>query len=226
MDWIQAEAARSVKADHPNLEEQALAATFEAHTALTEALKQHEDLRTMAEDERELRQVRERSKAETRMNGLQPPPNQSTSREPSPAPIDRVRKSKTRTPSPDRHPLPPPPKASRGSSPMRASSPKRIPGPRPLPMPSTQRSFQSITDTDPDTQQPSRKALGKRRAIPDEDNHFNPDDMFGSKESTDSDDSIIADEVYTTKPVVYVYDAYEERQAALRSGGGGGGSRI
>ena len=84
---------------------------------------------------------------------------------------------------------------------------------------------------------PSRKALGKRRAIPDEDNHFNPDDMFFpngdanalkrqvSRES--SEESLMADEVYLSKPIKYAYDAYQEKvdllkaEAAASSGGSG-----
>jgi hypothetical protein len=50
------------------VEEQALATLFDAHGALAEALKQHDDLERMAADEKELREVRERSKKETRMD--------------------------------------------------------------------------------------------------------------------------------------------------------------
>ena len=50
------------------VEEQALATLFEAHGALAEALKQHDDLENLAADEKELREVRERSKKETRMD--------------------------------------------------------------------------------------------------------------------------------------------------------------
>jgi hypothetical protein len=50
------------------IEEKALAALFEAHGMLAEALKQHDDMERMAADEKELREVRERSKKETRMD--------------------------------------------------------------------------------------------------------------------------------------------------------------
>jgi chorismate-pyruvate lyase len=49
-------------------EERALATLFEAHSALGEALKQHDDMERMAVDDREMREVRERSKKETRMD--------------------------------------------------------------------------------------------------------------------------------------------------------------
>ena len=50
------------------MEEQALGQLFEAHAVLAESLKQHDDLERMAMDEREMREVRERSKKETRMD--------------------------------------------------------------------------------------------------------------------------------------------------------------
>ena len=45
---------------------------------------------------------------------------------------------------------------------------------------------------------------------------FDPDDMFtgGNKtkeSSASSEESLIADEVYTSKPVKYAYDAYQEK---------------
>ena len=49
-------------------EEEALGTLFETHGALAEALKQHDDLERLAVDEMEMREVRERSKKETRMN--------------------------------------------------------------------------------------------------------------------------------------------------------------
>ena len=83
MDWAQAEASKSREAanvqrlmttDHEQdvrsqtMEEEALAALFEAHSNLAEAIRQHDELERMAQDEQELRQVRERSRKETRMD--------------------------------------------------------------------------------------------------------------------------------------------------------------
>ena len=44
--------------------------------------------------------------------------------------------------------------------------------------------------------------------------HFDPDDMFGASNKSTSDSSeeeIMADEVYLSKPVEYAYDAYREK---------------
>lgn len=98
---------------------------------------------------------------------------------------------------------------------------------------------------------PSRKALGKRRAIVDEDSeslrmiyhvdkvliglsdHFDPDDMFGNgaskkSSSNSSEESVTADEVFFSKPVQYAYDAYQEKlqqeSAAMASAAKGGQS--
>lgn len=49
-------------------EEQALGTLFEAHSQLAEALKQHDDLERLAVDDAEMREVRERSKKEIRMD--------------------------------------------------------------------------------------------------------------------------------------------------------------
>lgn len=83
MDWAQAEASRSREAVNVHrlmttdqeqdvrsqtLEEEALATLFEAHSNLAEAIRQHDELERMAQDEQELRQVRERSRKETRMD--------------------------------------------------------------------------------------------------------------------------------------------------------------
>lgn len=81
IDWAQAEASQSREQaimdasaagyDPPPMstpEEQALGTLFEAHSQLAEALKQHDDLERLARDESELREVRERSKKETRMD--------------------------------------------------------------------------------------------------------------------------------------------------------------
>lgn len=83
MDWAQAEASRSREAVNVHrlmttdseqdttsqtMEEEALASMFEAHSNLAEAIRQHDELHTMAQDEQELRQVRERSRKETRMD--------------------------------------------------------------------------------------------------------------------------------------------------------------
>lgn len=87
MGWAQAEASRSHERtnqggalsldvqptdprDRPKgstIEEEALAALFEAHAALAEAIKQHDELDRMAMEYREMKEVRERSKKDTRM---------------------------------------------------------------------------------------------------------------------------------------------------------------
>ncbi|WVQ83898.1 hypothetical protein IAT38_006042 [Cryptococcus sp. DSM 104549] len=365
MEWAQAEAARS-RERHAQLtldgsadsatqqaaaeatpEEKALASLFEAHGMLAEAMKGHDDLERMARDEQELREVRERSKKETRMDrsamldpGTIAPPQQqaSGSRSPSPAPPARLPRtsasprpldsalpapaapattaatataagtaptvpqpqfhptnpfrgtdpSRSRTPSPDRHPLPHPPRLP--NSPSRTNSPLglsrlRMGGPRPLPNPfksgnnTSQGSLAtaaSVAGTqggggsgsgsappsrsgtgdssgtgaagaggaagaaaeDDDEEElskppakPSRKALGKRRAVVDEDSTFDPNDMFNPNPTdprarpdsnnhangndSDSDESL-AELVRNHKPVVYAYDAYEERQKELK----------
>ncbi|WVQ68769.1 uncharacterized protein L199_006978 [Kwoniella botswanensis] len=376
MDWAQAEAARSrerhasltldgnpnvdnTKQDTP--EEQALGSLLEAHSALGEALKQHDDLTKLAGEEKEMREVRERSKKETRMDrnqpmyeqsGLFPPSNQpqaSSSRSPSPVPHVRLPSNSTpkvtssprnydlplqppppsqgagappiagsnnpfrnannengrssRTPSPDQqpHPLPHPPKLSSSPVPTsRTNSPLgmgrlRMGGPRPLPNPfakgnnASHQSLQNLAngtgttpsrngsgdtpsrsgtgdssnqshagvnhgvddkeidgdDLPPKPVRPSRKALGKRRAVVDEDNNFDPNDMFipnptdprtqnrdqgqnpnpnGTSNDNEIDNS--SEEDYITleesikyqqkKKIVYAYDAYEERQKELK----------
>ncbi|WVR04273.1 hypothetical protein IAU60_001273 [Kwoniella sp. DSM 27419] len=380
MDWAQAEAQRSherhggltldgnpdadnTHGDTP--EEQALANLFEAHSALAEALRQHDEMERIAAEDREMREVRERSKKDTRMDrnqqiyaegpgGLAPPGGQiraSGSRSPSPsrhAPLPVTAQTlsssprkydspmplpgpprsdaghpfkgpytdsaaRSRTPSPDaRHPLPQPPKIPGSPGHTRASSPLgrvRMGGPRPLPNPfaknasqaslanaasgtatpgtgtatsgtgtgaatpaltgalgtghnpsrsgtgdTTGSSAQADQEEDGDNLppvplKPSRKALGKRRAVVDTDNNFDPNDMFNPNPTdprarpkansahgdSDSDDSLTAESnlaLLNAKPVVYAYDAYEERQkemkraeeALRRSGGSGSGS--
>jgi hypothetical protein len=81
IDWAQAEANQSreraifeasMQGTEDNLgltvEERALGTLFEAHSALGEALTQHDDMERMAVDELEMREVRERSKKDTKMN--------------------------------------------------------------------------------------------------------------------------------------------------------------
>ena len=81
IDWAQAEAAQSRERlimdasargidETPGMtmEEQALGTLFEAHGALAEVLKQHDDLERLAVDEQEMREVRERSKKDVRMD--------------------------------------------------------------------------------------------------------------------------------------------------------------
>nr|XP_018265924.1 uncharacterized protein I303_02301 [Kwoniella dejecticola CBS 10117]OBR88082.1 hypothetical protein I303_02301 [Kwoniella dejecticola CBS 10117] len=373
MDWAQAEAARSRERSaaltldgnpntdntkHDTSEEQALATLLEAHSALGEALKQHDDLSKLAGEEREMREVRERSKKDTKMDrnhqtyehsGLLSPANQpqaSSSRSPSPVPHMRIPPDSapkvtssprnydqplpppssggvavpipasnnpfrntsefangriSRTPSPDHHhPLPHPPKLSSSPGPGRTSSPLgrlRMAGPRPLPNPfakGNNASHQSLNnlansahagseggtvpsrngsgdtpsrsgtgdsssqggahlpadeidgdDLPPKPIKPSRKALGKRRAVIDEDNHFNPDDMFNpshtnprainrdagqgnyNNNNNNDNDNNSSEEDYTTlspsdertknkQKIVYAYDAYEERQLELK----------
>jgi hypothetical protein len=57
--------------------------------------------------------------------------------------------------------------------------------------------------------------LGKRRAVVDEDNDFDPDDMFNGpkKAPSASSDESTTDENYTTAPtpIKYAYDAYQEK---------------
>ncbi|WVQ97500.1 hypothetical protein IAU59_004614 [Kwoniella sp. CBS 9459] len=382
MDWAQAEAARS-RERHANLtldsggnanaavdttkhdtpEERALATLFEAHGALSEALKQHDELDRLGTEEKELREVRERSKKETRMDRNQPMYDQtgglavpgtqvqaSSSRSPSPVPHSRLPSDpapkitssprnydiplpppgpgnangtgpfkgpytdipRSRTPSPDSHPLPQPPRIPGSPGQTRTSSPLgrlRMGGPRPLPNPfanaknagqhslapsangpasttgaatpsvpasngpsrtgtgeTPSRSGTGSTadelDEDGDNLpavplKPSRKALGKRRAVVDEENNFDPNDMFApnpsidprsrpnadgdqTKGDSDSEESLTADSLLNPngkakKPIVYAYDAYEERQKELKraeealktsGGSGGGGSRA
>ena len=78
IEWAQAEAAQSreraimMSPDQQyraqTMEEDALARLFESHGMLGEALKQHDDLERMAWDELEMREVRERSKRDQRMD--------------------------------------------------------------------------------------------------------------------------------------------------------------
>ena len=83
MDWAQAEASRSREninvqrlmttdseqdVRSQTMEEEALGSLFEAHSALAEGIRQHDELERMAQDEAELRQARERSRKDTRMD--------------------------------------------------------------------------------------------------------------------------------------------------------------
>ena len=108
------------------------------------------------------------------------------------APRIQGAQARSRTPSPESHPLPQPPKFP--AAPLRAGSPLgrngRISGPRPLPnpfmkgsgsqqslgnpsIPSRSGTGETSEPIDPEDGhpllKPSRKALGKRRAIVDED---------------------------------------------------------
>lgn len=213
MDWAQAEASRSRENNNvqrlmttdseqdvrsQTMEEEALGSLFEAHSALAEGIRQHDELERMAQDEQELRQARERSRKDTRMDrnvGLPPiiadgqelllpqTIRGSGSRSPSPAPHARLPElpeprypqDRSRTPSPDflAHP-------KMSTSPSRAASPlSKAKGPRPLPDP-MKRSNPTLNagiptqsrvqeEDPPQLIKPSRKALGKRRAIVDED---------------------------------------------------------
>lgn len=80
IDWAQAEANQSREramfeasmngtdeGSGLTTEEMALGELFETHSALAEALKQHDDMERMAVDEMEMREVRERSKKDTKM---------------------------------------------------------------------------------------------------------------------------------------------------------------
>lgn len=83
MDWAQAEASRSREninvqrlmttdseqdVRSQTMEEEALGSLFEAHSALAEGIRQHDELERMAQDEAELRQARDRSRKDTRMD--------------------------------------------------------------------------------------------------------------------------------------------------------------
>ncbi|WVQ76618.1 hypothetical protein IAR50_006291 [Cryptococcus sp. DSM 104548] len=350
MDWAQAEASQSrerlnksgaltihdgpafdTQGPESTLEERALATLFETHAMLAEVIKQHDELERMAADEKELREVRERSKKDTRMDRgqqmqmLSVGPTAgaaSSSRSPSPTPaiplppvqpapqaanlksnnpFRSTAPAGSRSPSPDRHHLPHIPRSANSpSTGLGRVSPlggaKLRMGPRPLPNPSKASSAvptpsqtpapgttasshggsqsapsrsgtgdsNGISNAGMDEEdidgddlpkiplKPSRKALGKRRAIVDEDNNFDPNELFNPK-STDprhlvpssnnglpdedgSDESILlGDDIAKAKPVVYAYDAYEERQKELKrlkeleeraraSSGFGGGS--
>lgn len=340
MDWAQAEASHS-RERHANLtldgsvpnstnansettpEERALAALFEAHAMLAEVMKHHDELERMAQADKELWEVRERSKKETKMDRSQQqlattPINQSSSSR-SPSPTPRVALPPTtipqsnnpfrgsaqdvfrsRTPSPDQHTFQHIPRVSASpghmSSPLGpgtgsnnshshvgasntgnngANSKLRMGGPRPLPNPfktmagganGSQGSLSTQADTVPSRSgtgdsngsqsasinvgtiqsavvngdevdgdelprvpiKPSRKALGKRRAVIDEDNDFDPNDLFNpqpvdsrprgchANDDTSSDESLTTDAVFNAKPVVYAYDAYEERQKEVK----------
>nr|ODN85986.1 hypothetical protein L203_04486 [Cryptococcus depauperatus CBS 7841] len=342
MDWAQAEAARSreryvnlaaEKMQSPDnatmestLEEKALAALFDAHGVLADVMHQHDQLERLAEDEREFREVQERSKKETKIDrnalyqGLEPPPSHlqpSSSRSPSPTPSvplpdtsrllasnnpfaklqNQFHSYKPCTSSPDMHTAMQLPKIP--GSPVRTGShfgagKQKMGGPRPLPNPvkgfagvktslsqtgsqtslntasgvtmetapsgngTGGSSLESGPQTDKDQEMdkddlskvpinPSQKALGKRRAVIDQDSEqspipriwppavvdkyhlddFDPNDLFNA-DPTDprtrerdngddtSDESLLADTVYTSKPVVYAYDAYEEKLNELK----------
>ncbi|ODO02955.1 hypothetical protein I350_05798 [Cryptococcus amylolentus CBS 6273] len=330
MDWAQAEASQSrerlsksgalmihdgppadTQGPESTLEERALATLFETHAMLAEVIKQHDDLERMAVDEKELREVRERSKKETRMDRgqqmqmLSVGPTSgvaSSSRSPSPTPAPLLppvqpapqggnlksnnpfrsaAPARSKSPSPDRHHLPHAPRDTNSPSNGRTVSPlggaKLRMGPRPLPNPSKPSSAVPTPSQTPapgatassyggsqsapsrsgtgdsngkssvgkDGEEidgddlpkiplkPSRKALGKRRAVVDEDNNFDPNDMFnptstdprstvpssnnGLPDGEGSDESLLLGDDFTkVKPIVYAYDAYEERQKELK----------
>ncbi|ORX33522.1 hypothetical protein BD324DRAFT_639653 [Kockovaella imperatae] len=288
--WAQAEAGQSRErvliharmdgsddqARGSTIEEDALSSLLDAHNALGDALKQHDDLERMARDEREMREVRERSKKDTRMQRtsmmddmLKPGTTASSSRSPSPAPHARLpapdHAMPTASPRRGPSPLPAPIPAARSlENRSRTPSPDRLPritnspgrasplgmgkSRRPLPnpfardglssVPNSQQGHSSLQghssnpsrsgtgsthdDGQDDSEapsQPSRKALGKRRAqAADPDSTFDPNDMFGlsttkKSASSASSESLLADEAYI-KPVTYAYDAYQEKLEA------------
>lgn len=49
------------------IEEQALSVMFDAHAALSEAIRQHDEMERMAQEQKQISEVRERSKKETKM---------------------------------------------------------------------------------------------------------------------------------------------------------------
>jgi hypothetical protein len=311
MGWAQSEAEKSrriansvPRAEQGTLatpEESALEILLKAHGQLSDTLREYDDLSERCIEERQMREVQERSKTDTRMDRRQQmdmlaAPNEglaTSSRSPSPShtskPLPDTGRSprttdsghghsshgshvdnltaqmassnlepkRSRSPSPGRG-LPVPPKIGTGQSPPRSGSPLgrggRVPGPRPLPNPGAQQ-FRSVNSNpnlvstatehghralpsrggsgssgeiptsngnavvgdDQEGPRPSRKALGKRRAVPtDEDNDFDPNDLFPGnappKKTSDaaSDRSVTADDVYLAKPVKYAYDAWAE----------------
>ena len=148
IDWAQAEANQSrervlteaymdgqEEVRGTTMEEQALALLFEAHSALADALKHHDDLERVAMDEEEMREVQERSKQETRMERsdiLMPPTSGaggSSSRSTSPAPP--IRSGGVTSPRGDRPALPVPPAV--GFELARTPSPDRMTHLRALP---------------------------------------------------------------------------------------------
>jgi hypothetical protein len=58
--------------------------------------------------------------------------------------------------------------------------------------------------------------------------HFDPDDMFKDKKdsSHSSDESVTADDVFLAKPVIYAYDAYQERLEAQNAASAAGTSEA
>ncbi|CAK9784812.1 hypothetical protein CC85DRAFT_259921 [Cutaneotrichosporon oleaginosum] len=310
MGWAQSEAEKSrrvadsiPRAEQGTLatpEESALEILLKAHSHLSDTLREYDDLSERCIEERQMREVQERSKTDTRMDRRQQmdmlaAPNEglaTTSRSPSPSRAGKalpdtgrsprttdsghghsshgshvdamaahvaaltLEPKRSRSPSPGRS-LPMPPKIGAGQSPPRSGSPlgrgARVPGPRPLPNPGAQQ-FRSVNSNpnlvlaanehgsrasfardgsgssgeiptsngnaavaggEEGIPRPSRKALGKRRAVPDEDNDFDPNEMFlggAPKKTSDaaSDHSVTADEVYLAKPIEYAYDAWAE----------------
>ena len=233
IDWAQAEAAQSqeraatmefeqtgeVDPEHHEvtMEERALAVLFEAHAMLADALRQHDELERLAGEEKVMREVRERSKKDTKMDRsvchvpilssadeqavvdhagalFAPDTQASSSRSPSPAPHKTLPppsappfvppggqtqflavQSRSRTPSPEGK--------TRHAEGTRLTSPLgRAAGPRPLPQPNDTNhkptvqpdvatalvNGDAVDDPDQAPKQPSRKALGKRRANIDE----------------------------------------------------------
>lgn len=67
MNGLSLEPATRPVSETITIEEQALAALFEAHAALSEAIRQHDELDRMAMEQREMSEVRERSKKDVRM---------------------------------------------------------------------------------------------------------------------------------------------------------------
>jgi hypothetical protein len=61
------DASQEIPRQGDTIEESALGALFDAHHALSEAIKQHDELDRMAMEQREISEVRERSKKDTKM---------------------------------------------------------------------------------------------------------------------------------------------------------------
>lgn len=65
MNGLSLEAVESRPGD--TIEEQALSVLFDAHASLSEAIRQHDEMDRMAQEQKQISEVRERSKKETKM---------------------------------------------------------------------------------------------------------------------------------------------------------------
>lgn len=171
-------------------------------------------------------------------DGQLAPPNATggaASRSPSPRmrPLADAPNARPDTPSSEDHPpLPPPPRVLPENP--RSASP-RTGGPRPLPNPFKTVVAPSRGDSGAESSEesvsqlpakPSSKALGKRRAPPQDDARksqyfferadrlakFDTDDLFRDQSQQDAPPKTPIESDAPTKPIVYAYDAYEDYQ--------------